>query len=170
MIVAFFYRPDTGAPVLRVLDLQTDSLATINWTDLSGAQFVVNGRPFNGTGVGFQIVTDSHPITGANVQVAKLNASVTVNTSGGPVAPAALLPHHVARDESGNLLGAVFNLATSSNALVTGGSNEPYDAVDYQNMFLGLVLPNATTSRDIIPSLHRPALINYWANQNSGAY
>ncbi|MCL4206884.1 MAG: hypothetical protein KJ000_30755 [Pirellulaceae bacterium] len=170
MIVAFFYRPDTGAPVLRVLDLQTDSLATINWTDLSSAQFVVNGRPFNGTGVGFQIVTDSHPVTGANVQVAKLNASVTVNTSGGPVAPAALLPHHVARDESGSLLGAVFNLAASNNALVAGGSNEPYDAVDYQNMFLGLVLPNAATSRDIIPSLHRPALINYWANQNGGAY
>jgi hypothetical protein len=160
-IVGFFYRPDNGAPVMRVLDIQTDSLAAINWTDLSGAQFVVNGRPFNGTGVGFQIVTDS------GTQVPKLNASVTVNSTGNPLAPAALLPHHVGRDESGNLLSSVFDLATSSNALLQGGSNEPYDAVDYQNMFLGLVLPNAATSRDIIPSFHRPALINYWVNQNA---
>ena len=47
-------------------------------------------------------------------------------------------------------------------ALLDGGSDEGYDAVDYQNLFLALVKPSAAGSRDIIPSFHRPELINYW--------
>lgn len=39
-------------------------------------------------------------------------------------------------------------------------ANEAYDAPDFQNMALGAVMPQG-----IIPSFHRPALINYYRNQ-----
>src|SRR5262249_22432481 len=46
------------------------------------------------------------------------------------------------------------------------GPNESYDAADYQNMFLGLMPQddqghNPGNTR-VLPSLHRPELINYW--------
>ncbi|MGI9429917.1 MAG: hypothetical protein ACR2NM_14745, partial [Bythopirellula sp.] len=69
-----------------------------------------------------------------------------------------------------------------------GGSDESYDAVDFQNYMLALVPPNPGDSADpadlalinrgpddilgtaddrqvVIPSLHRPALINYWRQE-----
>ncbi len=41
-----------------------------------------------------------------------------------------------------------------------GGLDETWDAVDYQNMFLAMV--PADVSAGIIPSYHRPELVNYW--------
>lgn len=57
-----------------------------------------------------------------------------------------------------------------------GGANEDYDAVDYQNMLLstGVDLPidvdgDGIADRNlIIPSLHRPDLINYWFRWAAG--
>ena len=61
-----------------------------------------------------------------------------------------------------------------------GGSDESYDAVDYQNMFLAMLPQNPGEQADpstqlltdaasgsplVIPSFHRPALINFWGNQ-----
>ncbi|MFC1597260.1 hypothetical protein ACFL5Q_04895, partial [Planctomycetota bacterium] len=40
-----------------------------------------------------------------------------------------------------------------------GAANEGYDAPDYQNMLMAVVFSNGTVP---VPSLHRPALINYW--------
>ncbi len=47
---------------------------------------------------------------------------------------------------------------------VLGDSDEPYDAPDYQNLYLSSKETGATTESDIIPSFHRPALINYIVN------
>ncbi len=49
-------------------------------------------------------------------------------------------------------------------------ANEDYDAADYQNMILAFVQASSTTSANIvpIPSLHRPALVNYWINASGG--
>jgi len=41
----------------------------------------------------------------------------------------------------------------------TGGANEDYDAVDYQNMLLAKILDGGNVP---IPSLHRAALVQYW--------
>ncbi|MBN2216265.1 MAG: hypothetical protein JW719_02700, partial [Pirellulales bacterium] len=41
-----------------------------------------------------------------------------------------------------------------------GEANEDYDAPDYQNLLPAL--QNPTTGATPIPSLHRPALVNYW--------
>ncbi|RMF43378.1 MAG: hypothetical protein D6753_05305, partial [Planctomycetota bacterium] len=45
-----------------------------------------------------------------------------------------------------------------------GDSDESYDAADYNNFWLSHRAAGATSSEDIIPSFHRPALINYIAN------
>ena len=46
-----------------------------------------------------------------------------------------------------------------------GGANEDYDAADYQNMIMATpTLPTAIGLTNI-PSLHRPALVNYWFYQ-----
>ena len=52
---------------------------------------------------------------------------------------------------------------------VTGDANEDYDAVDFQNMLLAAQIVDA--SGDLvatIPSLHRPALVNYWITSSGG--
>jgi len=52
------------------------------------------------------------------------------------------------------------------NLFPAGGANEGYDAVDYQNMLLAAQLRDPNTGQVItIPSLHRPALVNYWVNR-----
>ena len=162
-IVGFLYSPG-GVPVIRVLDFRPDQGVAPGWSDLGNAEFIVNGRPFSGAGAGFRI-GDVDPDPNNAVYVAKLDAPVFLPSTPDPIpVPAALLPHHIVRDEFGQVLDPL----SSPYPLFQGGSNEPYDAVDYQNMFLGLVLPNATSSLDIIPSLHRPALINHWAYELDG--
>jgi len=53
----------------------------------------------------------------------------------------------------------------AANLFPAGGANEGCDAVDFQNMLLGAQLRDPNTGQIItIPSLHRPALVNYWAN------
>ncbi len=47
---------------------------------------------------------------------------------------------------------------------VLGDSDEPYDAPDYNTMHMSHRESGATDSSDIIPSFHRPALINYIIN------
>ena len=71
------------------------------------------------------------------------------------------------------------NLATYDTILGTatsryfdlGGMDESWDAPDLQNMFLAMVPPRAAesvyngTPLPIIPSFHRPELINFWLAQ-----
>lgn len=62
--------------------------------------------------------------------------------------------------------GQMTNLALQprdpANVNTPGGANEDYDAPDYQNMLLAMMLPDG---RVPIPSLHRPELIQYWMQQ-----
>ncbi|HBO43802.1 MAG TPA: hypothetical protein DD670_07700, partial [Planctomycetaceae bacterium] len=108
-----------------------------------GDQFILNNTPFSGTGVGY------NP-----------NAANDPSQTTGPKAPDA--PQLTAIDPELGLLTALLPNAKINRA-VPGGANEDYDAADYQNMLLALQDP---ATRDTpIPSLHRPALINYWVNQ-----
>lgn len=50
-------------------------------------------------------------------------------------------------------------------ALPYGGANEPYDAADYNNYYLAFTRGTPASSADVIPSFHRPEVINYLANQ-----
>lgn len=46
-----------------------------------------------------------------------------------------------------------------------GGPHEPYDAADYNNFFLSFTRGNPESSADVIPSFHRPEVINYLAER-----
>jgi hypothetical protein len=48
---------------------------------------------------------------------------------------------------------------TDVGRVLSGDADEGYDAADFQNMFLAIMTPDAST---IIPSFHRPALMNYF--------
>ena len=110
-----------------------------------GDRFIVNGQVFNGSGAGY----NPNPVVG---QPQYINDRQHPLGSG---LPSALRPH--------------FAFAAGETVANVGGADESYDAVDYQNMFLAMVLAGATSSQDIIPSYHRPALINYWRNRLAGA-
>lgn len=71
---------------------------------------------------------------------------------------ATLLPTPVALlNDFGSYRGAL--------ALPNGGGNEPYDAADYNNYFLSFKRGTPQSSADIIPSFHRPEVINYLAGR-----
>ncbi|MEC7566483.1 MAG: hypothetical protein VX738_12445, partial [Planctomycetota bacterium] len=98
---------------------------------------LINGRDFSGTGFGLEI-RPARPRYG----------QLTAN---------ALLPNRAA-DTIGQF-----------NGFRQGGANEGYDVPDYQNMALAGQLSNPATRQlqYVIPSFHRPALINYWIRNRS---
>ena len=105
------------------------------------SRFLINGRPFNGTGAGY---VDAAPYSLEQ----RLPLSNTSPPPGYVLPQTALLPNY-----------SYYTAANSIDPTI-GGLDEPWDTVDYQNMFLAMVPPNAT--QGIIPSFHRPALVNYW--------
>lgn len=120
----------------NLVDLDSDG--GINPRD--GDDFVVNDPPFNGTGLGF----DPRGTGGAK-------RTLSLTKSGDPVA---LLP---------NIPFNFPDFRVSSIAIDAGGTDEPYDAPDYQNMYLSYVDGGfATNTESIIPSFHRPDLARYW--------
>ena len=98
-----------------------------------GDELLINGQVFNGAGAGF------------NSAAAAQGRVNRVDASGREFA---LRPNFVR-----------YTTPSSANS---GGADEPWDAVDFQNMFLAMVEPDGG---NIIPSFHRPALINYWFNR-----
>jgi len=168
---------------------------------------IINGRPFNGTGVGYNRNT-----TAANA--AKLNAMERVVLSGStPNYPLGLMPNasffdadNVDHYNNGTFgwgritqnyfspytdpSSSIFNSTIEREYVGLGGSDESYDAVDFQNMALALMqvnpgefaipadnvlinrgIDNVIGTPDdrpvVLPSFHRPALINYWRNQTA---
>ncbi|MFP6751752.1 MAG: hypothetical protein VB855_08755, partial [Pirellulaceae bacterium] len=110
--------------------LLPESEWSISPAPTAGGRFIVNGRPFNGIGFGYQ---------GTRY-----------------LSDEALYPNRVLRP------AGFFNY-------VSGGADEGYDGVDYQNMALAGIIPdrgNPDLPGYIIPSFHRPALVNFWENQN----
>ncbi len=177
---------------------EIESLANGSTGANLGSSFVVNGRPFNGTGVGY----NPGATTGA-----RLNA--TEDVAGTP-REIALMPNAVFLDRD-NIDEQFYltdeeitYLTTNPDGLTVdeleayrqqrfasrglsgqGGSDESYDAPDFQNMALAMlpvnpretvILPGAPLPLGvplpdlgsmILPSFHRPALLNYWDNQTA---
>ncbi|MFM7070675.1 MAG: hypothetical protein ACKO38_02635 [Planctomycetota bacterium] len=124
------------------IETQDNDLSSVSLPAV-GDEFLINGRPFNGTGFGYQPPIDQNNPGG-------LNAAVT--TGFGPAA-VSLLPHF-----------AGYGTPTTIQTDV-GGADESWDAVDNQNMQLAMVPPTAMSSNEIMPSFHRPDLIAYWIRQ-----
>ncbi|MFW6171173.1 MAG: hypothetical protein ACODAD_11840, partial [Planctomycetota bacterium] len=145
---AFVDRPGgnpipTVAEGARIVDYTpNDGTLTVEWSageegkkayPREGTPFLINGRPFNGKGAGYDPERHS------------LDETVSLGSISGDVA---LLPNYSNYPSS------------DKDKEQAGGLDESWDAVDYQNMFLAMVPPD--TSNGIIPSFHRPALVNYW--------
>ncbi|MCH2119003.1 MAG: hypothetical protein MK161_15025, partial [Pirellulales bacterium] len=159
----------SGVYRLRIIAVPHANMTVVNPpAQLAGRSFIVNGRPYNGTGVGYN-----------------------------PTAQAGT-PRLSMQDQGlGTLVALTPNAVTYDTVLNgipfpgLGGCDESYDAPDFQNMFLAheTVTPKAqgnwvdvTGERrnmasfgpklfkafDLenvpIPSFHRMALINYWLN------
>lgn len=106
--------------------------------------FLLNGKPFVGTGFGY----DS---TAASGSPRLTDEALKPNRIGQPI----YYPSTPARTDT--LIH-----------FVNGGPNESYDAADYQNMILGAVAYDSSISNTrVLPSFHRPELISYWRNLTS---
>ncbi|MDZ4820817.1 MAG: hypothetical protein SGJ20_17770, partial [Planctomycetota bacterium] len=126
------YNYNSGTGTFRVLPLQSEGGPPAAAAYIG--EFVINGRAFGGLGVGY------NPTTGLLDALDSHNEHLL-----------ALLPNsspYETVDPTG-----------------IGGANESYDAADFQNPFLALynmASGNPTSSAQIKPSFHDPALISYW--------
>jgi len=119
-----------------------------NANSLKDQTFVINGRPFNGTGLGFR----------------SSGGAADLGLAGAGGVPVVYLPNtKFVRQTDGSI-------ATPPNV---GGTDEDYDAPDPHNMALAYVpiTPNSGSiaSGDILPSFHRPDMVNFLQN-GSNAY
>ena len=137
----------TGFYRIQVMAIEGFDAASL---DLTTRGILINGRPFNGTGFGFNRLA----IT--NTAQTLLTRTQPFTTLPQTDVPYALLPN--------------FRSANNSLALFssTGGGDEDYDAADPQNILLGY-LPIAPPGpppgpTDILPSAHRPDLIRFNTN------
>ena len=169
-VVSFDSQPN----MLVMTVLAEDIDATVAATQLAqGDRILVNGRPFNGTGFGFDV--------GSNMQGVLTRAATPLSTP-------------QATDSTFPFLGAIDPLSTGEYALLPnakffnpsalyldpagpGGADEEYDAADMQDMLLGferVPLGSAPNVAPVdapvaIPSLHRPELIHYWMQRIAAA-
>ncbi len=127
-----------------VVEMPACDYATLQQIANNPTRVLVNGQVFNGTGIGFD------PSTGNLDQL----APVCLLANPLNPKPLALLPNYSAALSGLSIFDQLF-----------GDVDEDYDAPDYQNMLLAMVPPGVTASEQIIPSLHRPALINYWRHR-----
>ncbi|MBC8356016.1 MAG: hypothetical protein H8E66_28905 [Planctomycetes bacterium] len=129
----------------------------------NGDSFLINGRPFNGTGYGYD--TTSQNLDGDIFLPGpdrKWGDADVDDDSDGIIDEI---------DEGGNgddeevtNWAALFSHAVATyyeSGLNSGGADESWDAVDFQNMYLAMVPPDLATVGEIIPSFHRPSLLRY---------
>ncbi|MBI3838068.1 MAG: hypothetical protein HY288_09060 [Planctomycetia bacterium] len=123
------------------------------------ATYIINGRPFNGTGFGF------NPNTGL------IDAKQLLGTTPQVDIPYVLMPNGVFFDPT-NSPGPPLTTYPQFGGI--GGADEDYDASDPQNMFMAYMpaTPVGKTlnplGNDIIPSYHRPDLVAYVHNSYPG--
>ncbi len=175
-------------------------------TPYEGHTFMVSGKPYNGTGVGFNALaniggprlsavetfTEPQNSTLAGIETALLPNAVYYNPGATSIQspnPVAALNPFIGFDASVNPFASLGPAYTSYEG--PGGSDESYDAADYQNMFLAMqsvaprargrvvdggssenvedhyshggAVPDRIDLEDVtIPSFHRPDLVNFW--------
>lgn len=146
-------------PYFRVVAPRTDSGELLAPSDLGGAAFVVNGRPFTGTGFGLD---ETNTLTAQDVTTSH---------------PAALVPNYASLSVVPQMLdrgsinpfrqfGPPLDFPEDVKRVLRGNADEGYDTADYQNMFLATMKPDGSM---IVPSFHRPELITYWLNELGAA-
>lgn len=123
----------------------------------AGDRFIINGRPFNGSGFGYNVFTGNLDATDTFATPSPTTPIIT--------APFALLPNQTTPS---------YRRYSRTHGI---HADEDYDAPDYQNMMLAGREWNDVSGRWEVPlpSLHRPDLVEYWMRQvgvpqNPGAF
>jgi hypothetical protein len=145
----------SGSPASVVVEtlegVQPHQVASVTAAPPVESLALINGAPFNGTGVGFEDASK-------NLELKDPYFNQLV----------ALMPHF-----------AGYRSTALTHPVNYGGEDETYDAPDLQNFFLAMVPPRSsqtnlstdtTTHIQILPSFHRPELVRYWANQSSSPF
>ena len=127
---------------LIILPTKTDSgFELASAAAITGAQVVINGRPFAGTGAGHfnpMVDRDTPALT---------DSALAPNQSGRSL-------NELIGNSGGN---GYFSMGpTDASTPNSAGPNESYDTFDYQNMFLAGVRPDGTV---VAPSFHRSGLV-----------
>jgi hypothetical protein len=166
----FWFDPGTGNPEAPAVHSYVQILAFPNGViPPYGTSFTINGMPFSGTGAGYNPLTrmlDLHYAYNADPAVQRFQ--LTDDATSGPFMPdypAALLPFLPVSTYSSALTNPPS--LRYPNGIPFPQVNNDYDAVDHHNMFLATPrILDATSGVDrILPSMHRPALVNYWYQQ-----
>ncbi len=130
--------PFDGIPVSDTVSFFANAGGDLSKTPRDKVDFIINGVPFSGTGVGYD---DTNATNDAGY-----------DNNNPDDYPYALLPNPTDPDYQQNV--------------TFRSPNEGYDAPDYQNMLLAMEHWDGTAmvlTRS--PSLHRPALAWYWLNR-----
>ena len=137
-------------------DAQLLPAATFTTFDLH-----INGRPFTGSGAGLY-----QPPTGAVTDFRRpaLSEEAFKPNRSTPDPRVSRTTGETRSQLWNNYLGILNGATATPNIRST---NEDYDAVDYQNMFLGAVRFQSGVPQ-ITPSFYRPELVRYWGQ--SGFY
>jgi hypothetical protein len=152
------WQPVGGTWTMRVLAFEGITSGQLN--NNPPRRFIINGRPFNGTGFGFNPEADpaTEPTLLSAAQVYQLpNDGATASI------PYALLPNQVFNGLESQPEGGLMVSQSVVNGYrhgITSSADEDYDAPDPQNMLLAHIPLNASP-QEIIPSLHRPDMINH---------
>ncbi len=146
-----------------------------------GFRYVINDVPFNGFGYGIENSYDSSSSTyhphygnldqGALAPGASVNPATWAYLDGRESVPLALLPNYdyLRKQTGSSALGSGQINGTGGYVEVNGSTNEGFDVADFHDYFLAHI-PAPTTSGSapehakIIPSFHRPELVNYLAH------
>lgn len=137
----------------------------------SGDLFLINGRPFNGTGFGLSNVSANNlqPLNAnePNLLCDALDPWSRQQFGQGSAWQLALLPHpaYFRPADLNNPLEAGYALSYLDPS-GPGGADEDYDAVDFQNWLLAARMSTTVggAPRVVVPvpSLHRPEVVQYW--------
>ncbi len=124
-------------------------------------EFLINGAPFNGIGVG--LARDDTTALSLSLTDPVRNTHNNLPTG----YPVAFLPNYGKIPKIPSFVSSGQTEAQLADRIYYGGMDESWDAVDYQNMFLARVptnyqLPVGVHADSIIPSFHRPSLILDW--------
>ena len=158
-VLGFAYEPPSMTYPTGFYELLIESISPL---PAQGDEFLINGAPFNGTGAGYDTYTRNVDAILSHMRASTPPVSDLVN----------LLPHFTGYDATNCRIVMDAQGATPQpgpvNLVGLGGLDETWDAPDLQNMALAMVPPDAAESaakgtyRPIIPSFHRPELIQYW--------
>ncbi len=147
------YKPSVNTLVVSGTNLEGGTIPLAD-TGQTTIRFLINGRPFNGTGAGYNRLSGN---LGSGSGQPNEYLDSTYST--------AFFPNHKTYAEIG----------AQDDTYNYGGLDESWDAADYQNMFLArrgnvpndMKLPIATAAdpyQRVIPSFHRPFLYSYLQN------